>query len=356
MIGMKRSMSGAAQCDRMPRAQHRLAMAALALFCATPSRAQSPDAITRPVSIYVAGTSGSGIDLNARLLGRYLGRHIDGNPTIDVQEMPGAGGIRAASFLAELAPKDGTAIATFAGGGPLIEPLIGARNPGYDMTQFQWLGTISGDVSVCISWNGGPFNTIQDAMKQEMMVAGTGAGSETDTYPVVLNAVLGTKFKIVTGYPGSQETFLAIENGEVNGRCGLSYSTLTATKPDWIRDHKINILLQMALAKSPDLPDVPLALDLIAKPEDKKLLELLMIGTIIGRPFAVPPGTPAGKVANLRRAFAETMHDPAFLADAATMQAEISPTLGPQVQDIVAQVYATPKPIIERAKVLLNPK
>jgi tripartite-type tricarboxylate transporter receptor subunit TctC len=355
MIQVKRSMRAAVRYHEAPRAPFGLALVILAMLGATPSQAQSPDAITKPVSIYVAGSAGGGLDLYARLLGRHIGPHIEGHPVIDVQDMPGAGGIRAANFLAVTAPKDGTAITTFAGG-PLAEPLIGARNPGYDMSEFQWIGTISHDVSLCISWKGGPFNTIQDVMQREMTVAGTGAGSETDTFPVVLNAVLGTKFKLVTGYPGTQETFLAMENGEVNGRCGLTYSSLKSTKPDWIRDHKINILLQIALEKSPELPDVPLAHDLIQKPDDEKLLGLIMIGTVSGHPFAAPPGTPAGKVENLRRAFAATVQDPAFLADAASLKAEVSPMLGQKVQDVVADAYATPKPIIERAKALINPK
>ena len=351
----KRSMRAAARCNGVPGAQLGLALAVLAMLGAAPSLAQSPNAITKPISIYVAGSAGGGIDLYARLLGRHIGRHIEGNPVIDVQDMPGAGGIRAANFLAVTAPKDGTALATFAGG-PLTEPLIGARNPGYDMSEFQWVGTISRDVSVCISWKGGPFNTVQDAMKQEMTVGGSGAGSDTDTIPVVLNAVLGTKFKLVTGYPGTQEIFLAMENGEVHGRCGLTYSSLKSTKPDWLRDHKVNILLQIGLEKSPEMQDVPLAIDLIQKPDDKQLLQLVTIGTVTGRPFAAPPGTPPGKVENLRRALAETVQDPAFLADAAAIQAEISPVLGPQIQDIIMQAYATPKPVIERAKALLNPK
>jgi tripartite-type tricarboxylate transporter receptor subunit TctC len=332
-------------------------LAALTLSClgALPAGAQSPDAITKPINIYVAGTSGGGVDLYARLLGRHIGKFIDGHPTVDVQDMPGAGGIRAANFLAKEAPKDGTALATYPGG-PLSEPLIGERNPGYDMSQFQWIGAVSKDVSVCISWKAGSFQTIQDAMNKQMVVAGTGAGSETDTFPAVLNAALGTKFKLITGYLGTKETFLAIENGEVDGRCGLTYSSLKATKPDWIRDKKVNVLLQIALEKSAELPNVPLAFDLIKKEEDKQLLGLLMTGTVVGRPFAAPPGTPPGKVENLRRAFDATMKDPEFLADAANIQADITPTTGAGVQKIIADVYATPKPVIERAKQLLAPK
>jgi tripartite-type tricarboxylate transporter receptor subunit TctC len=189
-------------------------LALAGLFCVVhPADAQPADAMDRPLSIYVAGTAGGGIDLYARLVARHLGRHIPGNPVVTVQDMPGAGGIRAASYLATAAPRDGTAIATFAGG-PVLEPLIGGRNPGYDMSQFTWIGAVTKDVRLCVSWGASPFKTIDDAKKQEMIVAGTGAGSETDTWPIILNDVLGTRFKVVTGYLGSQETILAIERGE----------------------------------------------------------------------------------------------------------------------------------------------
>jgi tripartite-type tricarboxylate transporter receptor subunit TctC len=231
-----------------------LISAALAFACTQAGKAQ--DTIDRPVTIYVAGTAGGGIDLYARLVSRHIGRHIPGKPAVTVQVMPGAGGIRAANYLAEQAPRDGTAITTFAGG-PILEPLIGARNPGYDMSSFTWIGAITKDMGLCIAWGATPFKTIDDVRQQQMVVAGTGAGSETDTWPIVLNEVLGTKFKLVTGYVGTQETILAIERGEAHGRCVFSYSALKIAKPDWLRDKKINVLVLTALERSPDFPSVP---------------------------------------------------------------------------------------------------
>ena len=204
---------------------------AAALVLTSTQAAAAQDTIDRPVTIYVAGTAGGGIDLYARLVSRHIGRHIPGKPTVTVQLMPGAGGIRAANYLAEQAPRDGTAMTTFASG-PILEPLIGARNPGYDMSRFTWIGAITKDIGLCISWGPTPFKTIDDVKKQQMVVAGTGAGSETDTWPIVLNDVLGTKFKLVTGYVGSQETILAIERGEAHGRCVFSLSALKIAKPD----------------------------------------------------------------------------------------------------------------------------
>ena len=176
----------------------------------------------------------------------------------------------------------------------MLEPLIGTRNPNYNMSEFNWIGAVSRDVSVCVAWGAGPFKSINDVKAREMVVAGTGAGSETDTFPIMLNSLLETKFKVVTGYVGSKETFMAIEREEAHGRCGLTYSSLKASKPDWIRDKKINILLQMGLERSDELPGTPFLSDLLSKPEDKQLVEMLLASTAIGRPLAAPPGTPAG--------------------------------------------------------------
>jgi tripartite-type tricarboxylate transporter receptor subunit TctC len=317
-----------------------------------PGRAQ--DSIDRPVTIYVAGTAGGGIDLFARLVSRHLGRHIPGRPSVSVQVMPGAGGIRAANYLAEQAPRDGTVMTTFASG-PILEPLIGARHQNYDMSQFTWIGALTKDIGLCVAWGTTPFKTIEDVKTQQMVVAGTGAGSETDTWPVVLNEVLGTRFKLVTGYLGSQETILAMERGEAHGRCIFSHSALKIAKPDWLRDKKINVLVLTALERSAEFPGVPAVVDLVAKPEDRQLLELMVGPAAMARPFAAPPGLPANKTALLRRAFDATMADPEFRGEAAKMQADLAPSTGEDVQKLVARIYATPRPVIERVKKILAP-
>jgi tripartite-type tricarboxylate transporter receptor subunit TctC len=329
-----------------------LCVAALVLGAAQGATAQ--ETIDRPVTIYVAGTAGGGIDLYARLFARHFGRHVAGKPTVTVQVMPGAGGIRAANFLAEQAPRDGTAIATFASG-PILEPLIGARNPGYDMSSFTWLGAMNKDYGLCIAWGTTPFKTIDDVRRQQMVVAGTGAGSETDTWPIVLNDVLGTKFKLVTGYLGSQETILAIERGEAHGRCVFSHSALKTAKPDWLREKKINVLVVTAPEQSADFPGIPAVIELVSKPEDRQLLELMVGPTAMARPFAAPPALPPSKAALLRRAFDATMADPDFRAEAARIQADVAPSTGEEVQKLVARIYATPRPVIERAKKLFAP-
>jgi tripartite-type tricarboxylate transporter receptor subunit TctC len=338
----------------MLRSSLSLCVASLLLGWTHAGHAQSPDTIDRPVTIYVAGTAGGGIDLYARVVARHLGRHIPGKPSVTVQLMPGAGGIRAANFLAEQAPRDGTAITTFAGG-PILEPLIGARNPGYDMSQFTWVGAVTKDFGLCMAWGASQFRTIDDVKKQQMIVGGTGAGSETDTWPIVLNDVLGTKFKLVTGYVGSQETILAIERGETHGRCVFSYSALKTAKPQWLREKLINVLLLTALEKSPDFPGVPAVVDLVSKPEDRQLLELMVAPGAMARPFVAPPGVPANRATLIRRAFDATMQDPDFRADATRIQADVAPTTGEDVQRLVERIYATPRPVIERIKKLLAP-
>jgi tripartite-type tricarboxylate transporter receptor subunit TctC len=328
-----------------------LGIAAAAVLCATPSNAQQ--SIDRPINLYVAGTAGGGIDLYARVMARHFGRHIPGNPAVNVQVMPGAGGIRAANFLAQQAPKDGTAITTFAGG-PILEPLIGSRKTDYDSSRFTWIGAVTKDVGLCVTWGASPFKTIKDAQREQAVVAGTGAGSDTDTWPVILNELIGTKFKLVTGYQGTQETVIAIERGEAHGRCTFSYSALKTAKPDWLRDKKINILVQLAFERHGDFADVPLIYDLVNKPDDRQLLDLMIGPSAMARPFAAPPGLPAPIATTLRRAFDATMKDPAFLAEADKIQAEVLPTTGEEVQKLVSRLYATPKPVVDRVKKFLG--
>jgi tripartite-type tricarboxylate transporter receptor subunit TctC len=328
-----------------------LGFTAAAALIWTPATAQQ--SIDRPINIYIAGTAGGGIDLYARVVARYFGRHVPGNPAVNVQIMPGAGGIRAANFLARQAAKDGTAITTFAGG-PILEPLIGSRKTDYDSSQLTWIGAVTKDVGLCVAWGASPFKTIKDAQREQMIVAGTGAGSDTDTWPVILNELIDTKFKLVTGYQGTQETVIAIERGEAHGRCTFSYSALKTAKPDWLRDKKINILVQLAFERHGDFASVPLIYDLVNKPDDRQLLDLMIGPSAMARPFAAPPGLPAPIATTLRRAFDATMKDPAFIADARKIHAEILPTSGENVQNLVAKLYATPKPVVARVKKFLG--
>ena len=306
----------------------------------------------KQISILVAGTAGGGIDIGARIVARHLGKHIPGNPTVVAQLMPGAGGIRMIEHMHKAAPKDGTVIGTVAPG-PMIEPLIGKRKTSYLMTDFVALAAMDKDVSLCISWGASKFKTIQDAMANQMTVAGTGAGSSTDIYPVFLNEVLGTRMKVITGYQGSQETIIAIERGEVDGRCGWGWSSLNSTKPDWVRDKKINFLLQLALEKNPKIA-APLVGDLIKDEASKQMMTLLFGPLSLNKPFFGPPGMSAERTAELRKAFAQALDDKDLRAEAIKIIGEdLDPTAGEQAQKLLAAMYATPPGVVERLKGIL---
>jgi tripartite-type tricarboxylate transporter receptor subunit TctC len=308
----------------------------------------------KQLNIMVGGTAGSGVDQSARLIARYLGKHLPGNPTITVQIMGGAGGIRVVEFLHSIAPRDGTAIAALPPG-PLLEPLIGARKASYSMADFTAVGAMSKDVSLCVSAHDTPFKTIDDVKAKEMVVGGTGAGSNPDVFPTVLNRLIGTKFKLITGYVGSQEIALAMERKEVQGRCGWGVASVKSTRPDWLRDKKVNILLQFALEKSPELPDVPLVFEFLKDPADKQLMTLLLAPLGIARPFLAPPGLPAERAAELRKAFMAAMQDEELRAEGRKIGLDdIDPTSGEDMQRLLQQIYATPEPVVEQARAMLS--
>jgi tripartite-type tricarboxylate transporter receptor subunit TctC len=306
----------------------------------------------KTVTILVAGTAGGGIDIGARVMARHLGKYIPGHPNVVAQLMPGAGGIRMIDHMNKVAPKDGTVIGTVAPG-PIIEPLVGKRNIGYRMTDFTMLAAMDRDVTLCLAWGASKFKTINDVMKETMTVAGTGAGSSTDIYPMFLNEVLGTKFRVITGYLGSQETIIAIERGEVDGRCGWGWSSLNSTKPDWVRDKKVTYLLQLALERNSKI-DAPLGLDLAKDDATKQMMTLMFAPMALSKPFFGPPGMPAQRTAELRKAVMAALNDPDLRAEAKkTFGDEIEPTPGEQAQKLIAEIYATPQPVVDRLRGIL---
>jgi len=329
------------------------AAAAIALSAA-PAAAQGDFYRGKQIQILVAGTAGGGIDIGARIVSRYLGKHLAGNPTVVVQLMPGGGGIRMIDHMNSVAPKDGTVIG-ITPPGPIIEPLIGKRQASYRMSDFTAIGAMTKEVSLCISWGGSKFKTIDDAKASQMIVAGTGSGASPDIYPVVLNDVLKTKFKVITGYQGSQETIIAIERGEVDGRCGWGWSSLKSTRPDWVRDKKINFMLQLALAKSPNIPDSPLVMDLVKDTAERQMLTLLFGPLSINKPFFGPPGMAAERTAELRKAFADAMNDAELRAEVIKLTGEdLEPTSGEDVQKLLADIYATPEAVSHRLRDILS--
>ena len=323
------------------------AVAASVTLCAS-AQAQSVEEFykNRTITAYIAGTPGGLFDIATRAMADHLPKFIPGNPKIQAQNMPGGGGLVLANHLYNVAPKDGTAIAYV---GPIaIDPLL---NPGgnakFEAVKFTWIGSLGAQHSVLSLWANAPVKTAAELRSVETIVAGTGAAATTDIYPKVLNAVLGTKFKLVTGYQGSKETYLAMERGEAHGRFN-SWDALKSTVPDWIRDKKVNIVLQATLSRHPELPDAPTVLDLARTDDEKQAMRFLFLPAQSGRPIAAPPGLPADRAKALQDGFAKLVADKTFLAEMSKRGVEVEmPMTGEQVRENYAAVYGTPKHIVD---------
>jgi tripartite-type tricarboxylate transporter receptor subunit TctC len=326
-----------------------LAMVAIALSAPIAS-AQSPADFYkgRNVDLYIGYSVGGAYDLYARVIARHLGKHIPGNPTIVPKNMEGAGSLRLANWIYNVGPKDGTALATI-GRGTAFDPLLGSKGAQFRADRFTWIGSANNEVSVCVAWKGSGVTKFEDVLTKELIVGGTGQAADTDQFPRILNGVLGAKFKIVSGYPGGNDVTLAMERGEVKGRCGWSWSSVLATHKRWIDDKSITVLAQLSLNKHPDLPDVPLIMDFAKGEDQQQIFKLIFARQVMGRPYLAPPGVPADRTAALRKAFMDTMRDPEFLAEAEKSQLEITPVAGPEVEKLVTDLYQTPKALADKA-------
>jgi tripartite-type tricarboxylate transporter receptor subunit TctC len=334
---------------------------AAALVTALPlsiARAQSPAEFYKgkTVEFYIGYSVGGGYDLYARTIARHIGKHIPGNPTVVPKNMEGAGSLRLANWLFRVGAKDGSVIGTI-GRGTGFDPILGQQGAQFDGTKFTWLGSANNEVSVCVSWNAtSGIAKFEDLLSKEMTVGGTSSSADTDQFPRIMNGVLGTKMRIVSGYPGGNDVVLAMERGEVKGRCGWSWSSVVSTHRVWLDEKKMTVLAQLALQKHPDLPNVPLIVDLAKTDEQKQILKLIFARQVMGRPYLAPPGIPADRAAALRQAFMDTMTDKDFLADAEKAQLEITPVDGAGIQKLVTEVYQTPPEVAKKAAELLNVK
>jgi len=320
-----------------------------------PARAQSVAEFYKGknLDLYIGYSVGGGYDLYARLLARHLGKHIPGNPTVLPQNMPGAGSLRLTNWLYGAAAKDGSVFGAISRGTP-FDPILGRPGTSFDAVKFSWIGSANNEVSVCVSSSRSGVVTFDDLKTKDLVVGAAGVSSDDDQFPRVINGVFGTKMRVVSGYPGGNDVVLAIERGEVNGRCGWSWSSMKSAQASWLTEHKVHILAQLALSKHPDLPDVPLIVDLARTPEEKQILRLIFARQGLGRPFVAPPGIPADRLAALRQGFEATMKDPDFLGEAGKLKLEVNPLTGAQVEDLVKQVYAdTPPAVAKRAAALL---
>ncbi|HUQ73677.1 MAG TPA: hypothetical protein VM183_03050 [Burkholderiales bacterium] len=320
-------------------------LAALLLVAlAVPAHAQQK---AKPVELYVGYSVGGGYDIYARLLARHLGRYLPGNPVVVPKNMEGAGSLRLANWLYRAAPKDGSVIGTVGRGIP-FDPLLGGAGAQFKANEFGWIGSANDEVSVCVSWGRKHIARFEDVFTRELIVGGTGATADTDLFPKVINNVLGTRFRIVTGYPGGNDVTLAMQRGEVDGRCGWSWSSIRTNHPQWVKDGTINLLVQLSLEKHTDLPQVPLIMDFIKTEEQRAILRIVFARQVMGRPFLAPPGVPAERLGALRRAFDATMKDAEFLGEARKLKLEITPVSGDRVQKLVAEIYRTPPEILKK--------
>ena len=321
-----------------------------------PARAQNAVADFyrgKTVTLTVGYSSGGGYDTYARIVARHLGKHIPGNPQIVVQNAPGAGSMRAANTLYNVAPKDGTAIGMF-GRGIALEPLIGTSPAQFEAQKFLWLGSGTEEAAVVVVWAAKGIKTWADMASKPFTVGGEGTGSDPDVYALMLRNVFGVKLKLVSGYPGTAEMSLAIERGEVDGRASWSWSSLKSLKPDWISGNKLSLPVQLNLTKSPDLPGVPLLGEFATTERQRQIMKLVLSRQTMGRPFMAPPGIPAERAKALREAFDATMKDPEFLAEAKLRGQEVNPVSGAALDQLLAELYATPKDVIAETKAAIS--
>jgi tripartite-type tricarboxylate transporter receptor subunit TctC len=302
----------------------------------------------RTISLVIGYSVGGGYDLYARLLARHMGQYIPGHPTIVPQNLTGAGSLRAASFLYSAAPKDGSVFGTF-GRTIATTPLLMPASAQFDPIRFSWLGSMTNEVSLCVTWHTSPVKDWKGSLEKPITMGGEGSGADPDVYALLYKNVFGAKWRLVSGYPGTNDTMLAMERGEVDGLCGLSWSTLKSRHLQWFNDKLVNVIVQAGLKKQPELAGVPLALDLTTDPEKLQILKLFLTTQEMARPFAAPPDIPPERKGALISAFERATHDPELLAEAEKLNVDINPLAAETMDRLLADLYATPKQLVEKA-------
>ena len=329
------------------------AAAAVALaLSASPAAAQAPILAGKTVTVVIGFGPGGGYDAWARVVARHLGKHLPGNPTVVPQNMPGGGSLNAANHIYAIAPKDGTMLAIIARDAALA-PLTGVSGGRFDPLKITWVGTPTTETNICISTEKAKVKTFEDLLKQELIIGNTGVGTGTYSYPKSLNGLLGTKFKLISGFPSSSDVFLAMERGEVDGICE-SLDSVIGKRPDWIASKKVNVLFQGGTEPNPALKGVPFVVDLARTAGDRQAIEFLYAGQGIGRPFVAPPGLPPDRLKMLRDAFDATVTDPDFVSDAKRQMLDVEPEDGAHLEALIRKIYATPKPVVDRIGELIK--
>jgi tripartite-type tricarboxylate transporter receptor subunit TctC len=305
----------------------------------------------KQIRLVVGSAPGGGYDAYGRLLAQYMKQHIAGNPTIVVQNMPGAGSLVAANYIYNVAPKDGTFIGAV-NAMLATDPLVYPERVKFDPRQFRWLGSALRENHVGVVWHLTRVSTFDDVLRNELIVAGTGGA--TNFYPLFVDAILGAKIKMIPGYQGTKQGMLAMERGEVGGNVGIGWASVKATNGSWLREGKIRVFVQFGLKKHPELPDVSWIYDYARNDEDRAAMDLAFGNSEFGRPFIAPPGVPDEIVQILRDGFEETMSDPDFRADAQKRQLDLEITRGAEIQSLIEKIYKTPPAVVERVKKIVQ--
>ncbi len=328
-----------------------IAFGAAGLFMAcNAAHAQSPAEFYKgkTIDIIVGSLAGGGYDQYARVLARHMPAHVPGSPQMVVKNNPGGGGRAAMNQVFSVVPKDGTAIGITTRN-VTWDPLFGEQ-VAFDPTKLNWLGSLNSDTSLCVVWHTTPHKSLE-AMKANEVLMGSGGPTISDSVHVkLLNGIAQTKMKLVLGYKGSTDVHLAMERGEVQGRCGLTWGSIQARYGHWMAEKKISLVAQFALNKNPDLPNVPFIMDLARSPAERQMIELLLAANEMGRPFFAPPGVPQDRIEALRTALVATAKDPKFIAEAEKQGMELQLMTGKEVEDLVRRVYASPTAVVDMAK------
>ena len=330
-----------------------LGVAAFAAFGVAPALAQPAEPFAgKTVSVIVGFGPGGGYDMWGRLIARHIGRHLPGKPSVIAQNMPGAGSYVAASHIYNAAPKDGTVFGIIARDAAL-GPLSGAPGARFDATKLSWLGTPATETNICMAFHTAQVKTVKDLYEKQLIVGDTGPGTGTRQFPQVLSAILGMKFKIVSGFKSSADVFLAMERGEVDGFCE-SFDSVKSRRPDWIPTKKVALLFPGGAEPNAQIKDVPFLRDLARNDEQRQIIDFLYLGQGIGRPFVAPPDLPPERLKMLRDAFSATLRDPDFAADVKKSGFELDPADGDHLAALIKKIYATPRPVIDKVSALIK--
>jgi tripartite-type tricarboxylate transporter receptor subunit TctC len=332
---------------RVPSLLKAIGLTCLTAVFAIPARADTVATFYagKTINIQVGYTVGGGYDLYARAMAPYLAKHMPGSPQVLVKNMPGAGSYKLAAWMQSVAPRDGTEIATITRGAP-VEEMLGGLKTNFDPLKANWIGSMNNEVSICIVNAKTGVTSLADMKNKEISFGTQGKGSDSEMFAVFLRSLFGLKIKVINGYPGTNESILAMERGEVDGNCGWSWTTAKQNRPQWFKDGTVNIIMQMALSKHADLANVPLITEMARNDAERAQIELVMSRQTMGRPFFVPPDVPADRVAALRRAFMAAMKDPGFLANAERMKLETNAVSGEEVQAMVTKLLNSPADIV----------